>query len=104
LIQHSVANLPPIPICFNNPSLEVDPAAVTWDVESRHLEEQLTAAIPLFETHAFDLSSRPGWAQHTKIALRVELWRNLLASGEGAGLVTDRSAAVVQRDAIDRCE
>jgi hypothetical protein len=79
LIQHSVANLSPIPICFNNPRSEVDPASFTWDVMSRHLEEQVTATIVLSQTHAFDLSALTSRTQHAEIALRVELGRDLLA-------------------------
>jgi hypothetical protein len=104
LIQHSVANLPSVPIRFNNPSSEIHPASITGDVVSRHLEEQLPPTLSRSKAHAFDLSARTSGAQHSEIALRVELWRDRLANGELVGLIADRSLTVVQRDAVDRGE
>jgi hypothetical protein len=104
LIQHSVTNLSPIPICFNNARSEIDSASLIRDVVSRHLEDQLPPTLSRSKAHAVDLSARTSGAQHSEIALRVELWRDRLANGELVGLIADRSLTVVQRDAVDRGE
>ena len=39
LIQHSVANLPPIPIGFNNARFEINSTSFVGDVVARQLED-----------------------------------------------------------------
>jgi hypothetical protein len=102
--EDSFANLPPIPIRFNNARLKLHSASFIGDVVSRHLQEKVTTAISLSQTHPFELSTRTSWAQHSEIALRVELGRDLLAEGEGMDLVANRPSTLVERDTVDRSE